>query len=221
MREIGIQFSAPMVRAILDGSKTVTRRTVKGPTPRQFGEIPADHRPELARVLKMSWAWVDHRGHATGKTFRCPYGQPGDRLWVREAWRTTSVWDGDAPKNIVPGVSPISYEADGADARLTGKFRPGMFMPRWASRIDLEVTDVKCERLQAITTAEAVAEGIDRDTRQLSDGDWRDYLDTGHAWADPVRSYRSLWELLNGEDGPDSWRANPWVFAISFRRITP
>mgnify|MGYP001809841647 CR=1 FL=1 len=199
MKEIPILFSAPMVRALLAGTKTQTRRA--------WREQP----PAGVRV-----AYVP--GHT-----RTPYGQRGDRLWVREAWRTTGDdgrCDDMPPRDLQP--HSVWYEADG-DAHwrtLVGKLRPSMFMPRWASRITLEVTEVRVERLQVISEADAIAEGIEQFTDFLPSGHWRRYdKATFNSYvSSPVDSYASLWESING---PESWAANPWVWAVSFRRITP
>lgn len=211
-REIGIQLSAPMVRATLDGSKTVTRRTVKGDIPN--GAVRAEFQPGGRRP---AWIWVDARGVQVGKHFRCPYGIAGDHLWGREAWRTLWRLD-ELPPRDVPAGSPVAFYADGeaADGGTSGKFRPGMFMPRWASRILLENTEVQVERLKDITREQAIAEGIER----VGDR-WRHYFfpeNDAEAWEFPQNSYASLWDKLNGEG---AWDSNPWVFAISFRRLEP
>lgn len=212
-REIAIQLSAPMVRATLNGSKSVTRRTVKGEIPN--GAVRAVFQPCGRRP---AWIWLDAAGNQVGKPFRCPYGIAGEALlWGREAWRTLSHLD-DLPPRDVPAGSPVTFYADGGgeNALLRGKFRQGMFMPRWASRILLEVIDVRVERLQSITREQAIAEGIER----VGDR-WRHYFfptDDSEAWEFPQNSFASLWDKLNGEG---AWDSNPFVFAILFRRITP
>ncbi len=188
MRERPILFSAPMVRAILAGTKTQTRRAVKG-WPLEWLSPPISFSPEYV---------ANPENHA------CPYGQPGGRLWVREAWRASPMFN-DKPPRELPGFAPLRYEADntlhgawaGYGLADDGKYRPPMFMPRWASRLTLTLTDVRVERLQAISEADALAEGI----AGHPDGPW-------HA-------YRSLWTLING---PGSWDANPWVWVVEFRR---
>ncbi|HEV2540252.1 MAG TPA: hypothetical protein VGU03_11145 [Frateuria sp.] len=205
MRELPILFSAPMVRAILDGRKTQTRRVCKDQ------HLPG-HKPSL---------------------LECPYGKPGDRLWVREAWRVPVSLDDLSGKRIAEKClqagyrspwCPTQYEADGArtsekdwrefgphpSTTAPGRYRHARFMPRWASRITLEVTGVRVERLQAISEADSIAEGLLRDREG-----WRGAPDL--PWfASPLAAYRSLWESING-DG--SWDANPWVRVVEFRRI--
>ncbi len=185
MKERGILFSAPMVRAILAGAKSQTRRAIKQ---RPAGE----------------WA-------APGKT-ACPYGAPGDRLWVREAWHAACDFNQVPPREIPIG-SDIEHAATArsyAEIGLMGKLRPGMFMPRWASRITLEVTEVRVERLQNISEADALAEGVQR-------GYGGFHVDQGAHFhvADPRQSYFSLWEAING---PGSVEAKPWVWVVAFKR---
>lgn len=143
----------------------------------------------------------------------CPYGQPGDRLWVREAWRADRQFDSLAPRELNHTFTAIGYEAGGALLRLAepGKLRPGMFMPRWASRITLEVTGVRVERLQDISQADAVAEGAPPSHPSI-DAVSRDY-----GYPDFPRSwYAQLWDSING---PGSWKSNPWLWVVEFRRI--
>lgn len=141
---------------------------------------------------------------------RCPYGKTGDRLWVRE-----SGWE-------EPCQFGYAYDADGisgSDAKhykLSGwKRRPSIFMPRWASRILLKITDVQVERLQDISEADAVAEGVEKHKDEPEW--WRDYYNGPENLCPfAVHSYATLWESINGKG---SWDANPWVWVISFRMI--
>ena len=188
-KERPILFSAPMVRALLDGSKTQTRRVVK-PQPVYDGRFAG------------GWKLKGKKGHeaATCSPFIaevCPYGQPGDRLWVRESFAHI-YRDNSSPERR--SFEDVAYMADGRgiDIGAYGSWKPSIHMPRWASRITLEITGVRVERLQDISEADARAEGAS----QHPDGPW-------HA-------YRSLWTLING---PDSWAANPWVWIIEFKRI--
>ncbi len=211
-REIAIQLSVPMVRATLDGSKTVTRRTVKGEIPN--GAVRAI---EFQRANdRPVWRWLDAADNPISKPFRCPYGMAGDILWGREAWRTLFLHDARPPRDVPVGA-PVAFYADDVGAPAgCGKFRPGMFMPRWASRILLEVTDVRVERLQDITRAQAIAEGIER----VGDR-WRHYFfptEDGEAWEFPQNSFASLWDSINGAG---AWDSSPWVFVIQFRRLEP
>ena len=203
MRERPILFSAPMVRAILSGSKSQTRRVVKYQAP---DLVDDDGWPLVDRS-------IDGIGEVRGA---CPYGQSGDRLWVREDWRASLAYELTPPRDIPPG-KPIAYQADGAGSLPhfnAGKLRPSIHMPRWAGRITLEVTGVRVERLQDISKADAIAEGIARH----ADGNGFHTKDGWHYSADPRESFASLWEYINGHG---SWDANPWVWAVEFRRIKP
>ncbi|WP_375591562.1 hypothetical protein [Chitiniphilus eburneus] len=224
MAERPILFSAPMVRAILDGRKTQTRRVTKL-QPRTKADI--GHYGAGMPFIRNS--------DPLRPNLACPFGQPGDRLWLRESWRSTVDLDQYSGSRIAEmcldaGYSqpwaPIQYEADAArcnwmhtrtpphdGAPLPGRYRHARFMPRWASRLLLGITAVRIERLHDISEADAIAEGIER--REDATGDWAHYLDTGLT-TDAVGSYRSLWELINGQE---SWRANPWVWVIEFERL--
>lgn len=183
MKERPMLFSGPMVRAILAGNKTQTRRLVK-PQPQCFigSGLPGGWTPAVA----------DGEGM---RALKCPYGQPGDRLWVREAFCD----DWKQSHGIV-------YRADGgldADMFDAGcKWRPSIHMPRLASRITLEIVGVRVKRLQDISEDDTVAEGIPEG--EVSPADAGRF------------AYRLLWESING---PGSWDANPWVWAIEFKRL--
>jgi hypothetical protein len=187
-----ILFSAPMVRALLAGTKTQTRRAIK---------FKRWHRVE-ERDDGTPWPWMQSDDNDAGVWLRCPYGVPGDRLWVREAYRLCVEADSTRPGDT-DAAYRVWYEAEAPHQPGAGKLRPSMFMPRWASRITLEITGVRVEQLQDISTADARAEGISRHDCP----DW-------HAVAD----YRALWEQINGAG---SWDANPWVWVVEFRRLAP
>ncbi len=156
---------------------------------------------------------VGHLSVREKQGLRCPYGQPGDRLWVREAWRTVAEADALPPRDLNE-AHRIWNEADAPHQPGAGKLRPGMFMPRWASRITLEITAVRVERLQDISREDAMAEGI----VIQPDGGYG-LADTTHYHAtDPRQSYFSLWEAING---PGSVEANPWVWAVTFPAVGP
>lgn len=191
-KERPILFSAPMVRAILDGSKTQTRRAMK--------LQPADdiHPVSLPNRKYMGWESSLRHAHGTTTVHLCPYGVPGDRLWVRETWQQHLGNGGDSRF--------ATYRA--TDPEGAGPWRPSIFMPRWVSRILLEITDVRVQRLQEISGSDALAEGIERphspDPTTVAElAVWR---------------FRQLWESINGTG---SWDANPWVWAIAFRRLQP
>ncbi len=217
MTEHPIIFSAPMVRAILAGTKTQTRRVVKG--------APHDWAPVQPQVY--SPTVIDRRGdeqpgpaaygagNADGECWiRCPYGQPGTTLWVREAWRV--VWSSDnEPPRELDAAYRFWYEADAPLQDGYGKLRPSIHMPRFASRITLEVTSVRVERLQAISEADAAAEGVTPKWEPGCSGRLMEALG-GFSFRPAASAYADLWESLHG---PGSWDSNPWVWVVEFKRI--
>lgn len=185
MKERPILFSGPMVRAIMAGTKTQTRRAVK--------------REALQWLVrdKFAPAFVADPGNHLS-----PYGFAGDRLWVRETF-------GHFERNdtLKPGDS-IYYRADGGCLAIE-PWRPSIHMPRWASRTTLDVTGLRIERLQDISEADALAEGI----VPAGDGNGFQLADTTHYSGNPIDSYFSLWEHING---PGSVEANPWVWVVEW-----
>lgn len=202
MTERPILFSAPMVCALFAGMKTQTRRVVK-PQPRRVdGGVPFGD--------AAAWAHAEP-GSAV---MRCPYGQRGDRLWVRETWLTVN---GDDT------FYRADYMQDRAGDRAHGvAWRPSIHMPRSRSRITLEVTGVRVERLQDISEADAVAEGVFRKVGTTQLGDVVETATGGELiYAVPTQArkeYRRLWDTING-DG--AWAANPWVWVVTFKKINP
>lgn len=214
MKERPILFSGPMVRAILDGRKTQTRRIMK-PQPTYDG------------------FWWSHKGYSCGgeKQFRdglplfagCPYGAVGDRLWVREAccsdgWSVHYLADNDHREfgeTRYDDVIKLHHYSGGFSRQV-----PSIHMPRWASRITLEITGVRVERLNEISESDAIAEGIESKPQPYGkELDWKYYgwLEKLNQWSTcPIRSYESLWNSING---PESWAANPFVWVIEFKRI--
>jgi hypothetical protein len=185
MKERPILYSAPMVCAVLNNSKTQTRRVVKF---RHDDGFPVN-----------------------------PYGIPGDRLWVRETWRVSSAHDNLPPSRIPKGTT-VEYLADGP-GMLDGKTRPSIYMPRWSSRITLEITDVRVMRLQEISSADAQAEGIAELPLQAGQpGAWWSADPTQPALhgRTPVDAFRLLWESIYGQG---SWSDNPAVLALLFQLI--
>jgi hypothetical protein len=199
-KERPILFKGEMVRAILDGSKTQTRRIVKLPRlqPWQSGSkgwnyIECSHSLEDCNNFVAGFS----DGLGTIVNVKCPYGKPADPLFSRPAdW----LWVRETFGMTVEDT--VCYRADEPCSIVTG-WRPSIFMPRWASRSLLEVTDVRVERLQSISEEDARAEGISKNQCP----DW-------HA----VMDYQVLWESING---PGSWAANPWVWVVEFRRVQP
>lgn len=208
MADKPILFSGPMVRALLAGTKTQTRRTL-------------NPQPELAdgswrvRWGSVNRVWQDGLNPAiTPNWLRIALG---DRLYVREHWRTGGANDHLAPRDLPPEwPHPIEYLADGTDLR-TGRFRQGMHMPRWASRLTLTVSDVRVVRLQDCSEEDALAEGMTQATADeiLSPEELAIYASTlivaPHARGRIL--YETIWDQING-DG--AWEANPWVAAYTF-----
>jgi hypothetical protein len=256
MKERPILFSAPMVHAILEGRKTQTRRMVKG---QEFwGEFSRSARPidsGMWRVEGCEPINEDLQGNkVTFVDVRCPYGQPGDRLWVRETWQyydwtedgmpwirycadgKTIIRSANVPDEWSEKISgiweslsdPANYDIDqrAADRR----WRPSIHMPRWASRITLEITGVRVERLNDISEQDAIAEGLKAITKDGSLVKYgipdRDGLpgadDDGWPWkkwcTDPRGAFFGLWESINGAG---SWRQNPLVWVVEFKRVHP
>jgi hypothetical protein len=197
MTDHPILMSAPMVRAILAGTKTQTRRAIK-PQPESR---PGMGCTRLVFKNRKGAPLLEEALEAPGPLLRnalCPYGSPGERLWLRETW--------------APLTKGYAYRADPCwNASPDGRWRSSIHMPRAASRITLEITEVRVQRLQDISEADAVAEGIvpTHDGYGLPDGSHF------HA-ADPRICYWSLWDSINGQGSTES---NPWVWAVSFRRV--
>lgn len=191
-----ILFSTPMIRALLDGRKSMTRRIVKQQERLRMGTdvlIEGDHRPEYLNEYGSWQQWVPN-----AKTMRCPYGVPGDLLYVKETFAHVA--------NFPPTVR--YYATD--DVHELRKKLPSIYMPRWASRLTLELTDVRVERLQDISEQDAIAEGADRLVMD-DDGKFYESANGTHRCG-----YAGLWDHING-DG--SWDENPFVWCISFRTI--
>lgn len=209
MKERPILFSAPMVRARLAGTKTQTRRVVALPRKRESFV--------LLDYGNGWWPYESDDGEnelcddGMEHPYTCPYGQPGDRLWVREAWRTVAESDAMPPRDLTP-AHRIWYEADEPHQPGFGKLRHGMFMPRWASRILLEVTSVRVERLQDISEADALAEGVTR-----SDDSQIYVVEARCHGLNAREAYANLWAQING---PGSVEDNPWVWVVEFKRVT-
>jgi hypothetical protein len=224
VKERPILFSGPMVRAILDGRKTQTRRIIKG-----LLSVGAVFSPR--EMIEKPGMWLYN-----GRVFPCPYGKPGDRLWVRESF-STDIRDplncviykatqeygkyrdtGEIVRSSFPdGSLPTREEAARGMLPKFWKGKPSIHMPRWASRITLEITGVRVERLQDISNEDCVAEGITAIGKGVRMPDGR-YAQAGRyeTKASTVRQlYSELWESING---PGSWGVNPWVWVFEFRR---
>ncbi|MCM2361536.1 hypothetical protein [Pseudomonas sp. SR18] len=199
IKERPILFSAPMVRAILEGRKMVTRRAIKvQPHIDASGNF----------CVGSSNYGQDGYGKPVTKHFIrgcCPYGKPGDRLWVRETWARIRVAQ-------APEQEWVVFRESDNRTDYGGPWKPGIHMFRRDSRILLDITEVRVERLQDISRADIRAEGLQCPPEMASDDaspNYRDWLPT--AW-------QELWESINGAG---SWTANPWVWCVSFKRVTP
>lgn len=216
MKERPILFKGEMVRAILGGRKTQTRRVVKVQPPTEKHQLlHVMDSTDRNQVGKSHWAMLNDEEtsviESDKRYFSCPYGTTGDRLWVRETFRLYNRTDecgcSDFPCPCPPSGAPI-YRATGDDGE--SKWTPSIFMPRWASRITLEITDVRVERLQDISETDAKDEGVSSD---CPIGHIPSYQEAPFSYC-----FASLWQSING---PDSWDANPWVWVVEFRRIEP
>jgi hypothetical protein len=227
-KERPILFSGPMVRAILDGRKTQTRRAVK-PQPDNGYHIGGCH------YLKTGWAlWRgdtpnNHDG-CTCISVKNPYGWPGDLLWVRETFKYWEdpyngqdyvVYKAGGDKQPFPNEPDIPYLNRNS---FNGKWKPSIHMPKWAARIWLEVTGVKVERLQDITNKDARAEGsfLDRCGCSIMQLGSRDVFDVAfnQTWCHRHgERFDLLWDSINGKKEGRSWDDNPWVWVVEFKRV--
>ncbi|HEN4830094.1 hypothetical protein [Klebsiella pneumoniae] len=207
MTERGMIFNAEMVRAILDGRKTQTRRPIKWKQTR-FTEIGE-------REDGTKWPWSEDAEHACDFWHPCPFGAVGDRIWVRETFQGPLVHEElfeeySAYPEKFETPEYCEYAADGGvrpeycdlDDNLRHGWRPSIHMPRWASRVLLEITDVRVERLKSISDGDALREGCS--TADMKSGD---------CVADV---FARLWASIYGAE---SWNANPWVWVIEFKRV--
>lgn len=199
MKVLPILFSTAMVQALLDGRKTQTRRIVKPQT-----AILTD---EIARSFGVQPPLQENQ-----PVIKCPYGKPGDLLWVRESFAMSGLcW----PK-IKQGMGKLHYKASdkGEWKKYWGGWKPSIHMPRWGSRITLEIINTRVERLNSISRDDCMAEGL---TKWPHEDDYA-YGYEGSDWAPghatPTGAYYSLWEDINGKG---SWKLNPWVWVVEFR----
>lgn len=216
VKERPILFSGAMVRAILNGSKTQTRRVVKpqfeaDPTGRWTNVMSSTERKkignmEYGKLDPEGFCFTDRGRETILFSGKCPYGQPGDRLWVKETWcgSMADAYEYKADGHSYGGVNPL--------------WKSSLFMPRRASRILLEIVSVRVERVQDISHDDAVAEGVE------SVGGGRYWIAATDANAgfrpvgSPEKAYRDLWQHINGAE---SWKANPWCWVVEFKRINP
>lgn len=202
MKERGMIFNAEMVRAILDGRKTQTRRIMKNQPAGDYPETPA-----LIRNVGTGFQW--HGLYGESSIFNCPLGSIGERIWVRETFRVhsratdvaTLVYRASVRNSWTEQTHRVPVAVCNKPA-TPEKWTPSIHMPRWASRLLLEITDVRVERLNNISECDAKAEGGPTECTLIGDK----YFP----------GFRSLWKSIYGEE---SWAANPWVWVIEFKRV--
>ncbi|MBD9539961.1 hypothetical protein IB276_10910 [Ensifer sp. ENS04] len=237
MRDIPMLYSAPMVRALWNDWKTQTRRLGFDVPPQPEADCHPRNKPRHPapyldsycserktsanpRGMSVNWCWWQVDDRQCLPTFKLK-AKPGDRIWVRETWKPTGLTAFNKPSETRI-CGRFAYQADEQQERRDEMipWRPSIHMPRWASRMTLIVTDVRVERLQDISAADAIAEGIER-----HGSGWMPYstaflqsdgVTPANYHQDPRESYRSLWNKINGTG---AWETNPWVAAYTFRVI--
>jgi hypothetical protein len=214
MKERPILFSGPMVRAILDSTKTQTRRIIKPQPSDYFEPKVGNYCPTMVdkRTGEVYPGKECFGAYSEDEARICLYGKPGDRLWVRETWGTANSWNGVKPSDLPIDLTrqtphcEIFFKADDAAGLFPlNVWRPSIHMPRQASRITLEIISVRVERLQDISEADAKSEGCS-DQRNV---------EGVMMWTSAKEAYMDLWESINGKG---SWNADPWVWVIEFRK---
>ncbi|HCT5932486.1 TPA: hypothetical protein OT246_002679 [Klebsiella pneumoniae] len=231
MKERGMIFNSEMVRAILDGRKTQTRRIMKvQPESNQLGLLLITDSTKHSDIGKYHWAESNATGnHVRSKLFSSPFGAVGERIWVRETWAEAGASAPDLKlyRANYPEHVPSIYENVPPAEEI--RWTPSIHMPRWASRILLEITGVRVERLNAISEEDAQREGVHTEVWdqtvvarnyaardeffQFWSEDMPHYVEMNQLYRS---SFRSLWESIYGAE---NWQANPWVWVISFKRV--
>jgi hypothetical protein len=220
MKEHPILFSGPMVRAILEGRKTQTRRIIK-PQPDGWirgnsGAFGVPKKITNKKPHKNGTIWQEE-DDTCYEDINCPYGQPDDRLWVRETWQLDEDERGFVYRADIRNFADYAFGPP--------SWRPSIFMPRKACRIVLEIADIRVERLQEISEADAIGEGVEwwheerlksRPKHYRVYCDYDNPKDPAQYTSSAVDSFSTLWQSING---PESWNQNPWVWVIEFNRI--
>ncbi len=207
MKEHPLLMQGPLVRATLEGRKTQTRRPIK---PQPDDDIVDVEYDAIADLWLGNTQEDNDLGYTSSWAMRCPLGQAGDRLWVRETW-TAAMHDPKGPADCL-------YRADdnrGVEDLAEAKWTPSIHMPRWACRLVLPLVSVRVERVQDITDEDAKAEGVER----ISAGPgWECWMGYGPSSSCKTArdSFRSLWISIYGEE---SWDANPWVWVAEWKEI--
>lgn len=220
MKKIPMLFSRPTIHGIQCGDKTMTRRVVKlPPWLQRCGGDLFDARPDLIWGVTPG---LHVHCYADGEEFwnrlRNPWGFPGPdgvALYARETWNTSARWRETKPSELPTGID-VFYAADYPEDQLKelGPWRPAIFLPHKFSRITLPLVNVKAERLQDISEADARAEGI-----EFTDGLWKDYSGRTTGFCDPRKSFETLWDSINGKKHP--WRNNDWVWVPEWEPYKP
>lgn len=219
-----ILFKGEMVRAILEDRKTQTRRIIK-PQPKNRPILAASGLTIGADPALDGSEWYDADFINPGTEMRCKQGRIGDILYVKETYAETESDGGPvilyrAGGSRMHGATgskrdgtwkDVTFDGEAGQVYPPDRWKPAIFMPRWASRITLEIVDIRAERLQDITEADAIAEGLHRDANGL--WTWGDYPSGSTS---PVHAYQLLWDSINREK---SWDLNPFIWIIEFRRV--
>ncbi len=209
VKEHPILFNGDEVRLTLDGSKTQARRVCRDQSAKRYEYVEEAESYPKGEIYT---GWAKDCGFPFLMPTKCPYGQPGDHRWVRETWASTASLDYVKPRSLLGGF-PCQFRAGGSSItgieKLVnpGKWRPSIHMPRLASRITLEVTDVRVERVQDISEVNAKAEGVEPDPPKH--------------WfyaSNRISKFQSLWDSLNAKRGY-GWAVNPWVWVVEFKRV--
>ena len=220
VKERPIIFNTEMVKAILDGRKTQTRRILKVP---KNGRIKPGTVVHSNGVISICF---DQSGCAEWKMLKCPHGKIGEHLWVRETWATEKYCDNKKPSEL-HGIETIWFLSDGdyngIGTHTQGKTRPSIFMPRWASRINLEITDIRVERVQDISRDDCIEEGVPQTYGGFKGlaPEWasKDKNDASYFYDNRTsrENFYLLWNSINAKGGY-SWESNPHVWVIKFKK---
>lgn len=225
-----IIFSAEMVRALLDGRKTQTRRVIKADIPDAPGNATWAPDNGFKKIRRAGQIWSLHSPYLEGSRLlygvaQCPY-EPGDLLWVRETWRgvvpINAPWE--AYRDGVARYTPDRDNCAGIEFRASHvdnnePWRPSTQMPRWASRLTLRITNVRAERLQDISEVDAMAEGVTKVKDACFVIRGFDYDTVGLCHSSPVTPFEKYWDHLYGHDDVKGWHRNPWVWVYEFEVI--
>jgi len=227
MTDHPILFSAPMVRAILEGRKTMTRRVMKIQPPNDGKEYQAMRilDGDKRNIGKIRWI-KEQRIVAGVPPFSCPFGVIGDRLWVKETWKPVP----ETAYRLSPGAEYVINPSDPHEAAIykcgwelspgSGHWKPSIFMPRWASRITLQITNIRAERVQDISHDDAIAEGVCEYCSECRNGTPDQPCEGCGAYNKAREAFIKVWDSINGKKPDRCWDANPWVWVVEFERVS-